>query len=112
MYKISKLTGKIYDSNNNEIILKDGNPDYELMLQWQQNEGTFIEFDGTIEELEQLNQKKIQELKKLQYEELLPTDWYFVRLIEKNITIPEEILNEREQIRIKYNNLINEINNE
>jgi hypothetical protein len=51
---------------------------------------------------EQENQQK-QELKRQAHEELLPTDWYIVRFIERGIEIPEEILQQRQEIRNKYN---------
>jgi hypothetical protein len=58
---------------------------------------------ATQEEIQQqeLEQKKI--LKQQQYEELLPTDWYVVRFIETGIPVPEEILQQRQAIREKYN---------
>jgi hypothetical protein len=57
---------------------------------------------ATKEEIQQqeLEQKKI--LKQQQYEELLPTDWYIVRFIERGIEIPKEILQQRQAIREKY----------
>lgn len=42
------------------------------------------------------------EKKQLQYQELLPTDWYFVRQIETGIEVPAEILLQRTEIREKY----------
>ena len=47
-----------------------------------------------------LKQQKL--LKKQQYEELLPTDWYVVRFVETGVKIPEEILQQRQAIREKY----------
>lgn len=43
-----------------------------------------------------------QILKYKAYEELLPTDWYVVRFIETGVAIPEEILQQRQAIRKKY----------
>jgi hypothetical protein len=67
--------------------------------------GQIIERATPEEIAEQENQQK-QELKKIlkqqQYEELLPTDWYVVRFIETGIEIPEEILQQRQAIREKY----------
>ena len=51
---------------------------------------------------QQLEQQKT--LKQQQYEELKETDWYFTRFIETGIPVPEEILEQRKQIRNKYNN--------
>lgn len=43
-----------------------------------------------------------EEKKQLKYQELLPTDWYFVRQIETGIEVPAEILLQRTEIREKY----------
>jgi hypothetical protein len=54
---------------------------------------------ATPEEIaEQENQQK-QELKRQAHEELLKTDWYVVRFVERGIEIPKEILEQRELIR-------------
>ena len=42
------------------------------------------------------------EKKQMQYVELLPTDWYFVRKVETGIEVPSEILEQRTAIRNKY----------
>jgi hypothetical protein len=49
---------------------------------------------------QELEQQKL--LKQQQYEELLLTDWYVVRFVEKGVEIPEEILKQRQEIRNKY----------
>lgn len=58
---------------------------------------------ATSEEIaeQELEQQKL--LKQQQYEELLPTDWYVVRFIETGVAIPEEITQQRQEIRNKYN---------
>lgn len=43
-----------------------------------------------------------EEKKQLKYQELLQTDWYFVRQIETGIEVPAEILLQRTEIREKY----------
>ena len=43
-----------------------------------------------------------EEKKQMQYQELLPTDWYFVRKFETGVEVPNEILIERQAIRDKY----------
>ena len=43
-----------------------------------------------------------EEKKQLKYQELLQTDWYFVRQIETGIEVPAEILLQRTEIRNKY----------
>ena len=67
------------------------------------NPTTFEVYEGaTPKEIEeqQLEQQKL--LKQQQYEELLPTDWYVVRYMETGVAIPEEILQQRQEIRNKY----------
>jgi hypothetical protein len=73
----------------------------ETLLKPIWNGSEWIE-GATKEQIQQqeLEQKKI--LKQQQYEELLPTDWYVVRFIETGIAIPEEILQQRQAIREKY----------
>ena len=83
--------------------------------------GTFIDafwngsewIEGaTPEEIAEANKPKVQNLKVEQYQELLPTDWYYTRYIETGQEVPLEIKQQRQEIREKYNNLIREINNE
>jgi hypothetical protein len=58
-----------------------------------------IDKSQTPEEIaEQENQQK-KELKRQAHEELLKTDWYVVRFVERGIEIPKEILEQRELIR-------------
>lgn len=65
----------------------------------------YIEIDKTPtpEEIQQQENQQKQELKKQAYEELLPTDWYIVRFIETGVPVPEQILQQRQAIRNKYN---------
>lgn len=64
---------------------------------------------ATEQELQVIKQNKIDELNKLQFDELLVTDWAFIRRLEEDTEIPLEIVNERNEIRAKYNNLKNEL---
>jgi hypothetical protein len=57
----------------------------------------------TPEEIEEQELEQQKLLKQQQYEELLPTDWYVVRFVETGIPVPEEILQQRQEIRNKYN---------
>lgn len=59
----------------------------------------------SIEEIKLENQLKIGELNKLQYEELSLTDWYFTRFIETGIEVPEDVIQQRKDIRLKYDDL-------
>jgi hypothetical protein len=56
---------------------------------------------ATQEEINFYNTEKEAELKKSQYEELLKTDWYFIRFAETREEVPAEILAERNLIRNK-----------
>lgn len=50
-------------------------------------------------------EKFCNEMNLYQYNELKPTDWYFIKKQETGEDIPEIILNERLAIRKKYQNL-------
>ncbi len=64
---------------------------------------------ATIEEIIEYNNQKIEELNQIQFEELSRTDWYYTRQIELGTEIPIKILNERKEIREKYNILKNQL---
>ena len=66
----------------------------------------------TLEEIAEANKPIVQNLKLEQYQELLQTDWYYTRYIETGQEVPLEIKQQRQEIRDKYNNLIEQINNE
>lgn len=100
------------DLNQNKVIAN------QLVSEWQltdilptEEEQKFVKlmFNGenyyegaTTNEILQYENQQKQELKKQAYEELLPTDWYVVRFIETGIAIPQEILDQRQEIRNKY----------
>lgn len=71
-----------------------------------------IDKTPTTEEIAEQTQSQIQEYKIQQYQELFPTDWYYTRFLETGQEVPLEIKQQRKDIREKYNNLIQEINNE
>jgi len=79
--KNRKIFKPILDSINN-IIIEGATPEESQHYQ-------------------QLEQQKL--LKQQQYEELLPTDWYVIRFLERGIPIPEEITQQRQAILDKYN---------
>ena len=54
---------------------------------------------ATVEDLDEINKSKKQSC----YIELLQTDWYFIRKAETGQDIPQAILDERAEIRLKYN---------
>jgi hypothetical protein len=53
----------------------------------------------TTEEIAEQEKQQKQELKRQAHKELLKTDWYVVRFVERGIAIPKEILEQRELIR-------------
>ena len=110
MYIISQLTGKIY-LNGVEIPLDDSKPEFQQYLLDKDIVGVdYIE--ETPEEIAEANKPIVQNLKLEQYQELLLTDWYYTRYIETGQEVPLEIKQQRQEIREKYNNLIQGINNE
>ena len=110
MYIISQLTGKIY-LNGLEIPLDDSKPEFQQYLEDKDIVG--VEYvEATPEEIAQQTQFQIQEYKIQQYQELLTTDWYYTRFLETGQEVPLEIKQQRQEIRDKYNDLIQEINNE
>ena len=54
----------------------------------------------------EIKEQKINDLKKECYNELSLTDWYFVRKIDIGIEVPKKIIEQRNEIRKKYNDLI------
>ena len=100
MYIISELTGKIY-FNGIEIPLDDNTLQFQQYLSDKDIVGVDY-INSTPEEIQEQENQQKQQLKRQAYEELLPTDWYVVRFIETGIAIPQEILDQREAIRNKY----------
>ena len=103
-------TDDFIESNFNNIIngqlvseweLTDISPNKTLLkpiwnvLEWIEG--------ATPEEIAEQESQQKQELKRQAHEELLPTDWYVVRFIERGIPIPEEITQQRQAILDKYN---------
>ena len=77
------------------------------------NPDTLEIYEGaTPEEIAELNKQSVQNLKLGQYQELLLTDWYYTRYIETGQEVPLEIKQQRQEIKDKYDTLIQEINNE
>lgn len=74
--------------------------------------GTDFAEGATPQEIAEANKPIVQNLKLEQYQELSPTDWYYTRYIETGQEVPLEIKQQRQQIREKYNNLIENINND
>lgn len=47
----------------------------------------------------------LEQINQMQFDELSRTDWAYIRQQELGIEVPIEIVNERMEIRAKYNNL-------
>ena len=110
MFIISNLTGKIY-LNGVEIPLDDSTQEFQQYLIDKEVVGVqYVE--ATPQEIAEANKSIVQNLKLEQYQELLPTDWYYTKFLETGQEVPLEIKQQRQEIRDKYNNLIQEINNE
>lgn len=103
-------TQEFLDFKGNETLdwnLTDILPSLDLLVPiW--NGFEWIESITEVE-LQIIKQQKINELNKLQFEELYLTDWYIIRKLDIGIEIPLEIINQRNEIRLKYNNLRNEL---
>lgn len=99
--------GIIIDENRNIIPMEESNELYQEYL-------SFLINDGEIEQTELLSDyeinlvknEAIEQLKKDCYNELALTDWYFVRKIDIGIDVPNEVIEQRNEIRKKYNDLI------
>ena len=103
-----------HDNFINGAFVKDWvlAPKYKGSFLFPKWNGTEYYEGATPEEIAEANKPKVQNLKLEQYQELSPTDWYYTRYIETGQEVPLEIKQQRQEIRDKYNNLIQEINNE
>ena len=70
-------------------------------------DGVWVE-GASDEQLQLVNQDTIKRLKINCYNELQPTDWYFIRKQETGKEVPQNILEERLAIKAKYNTLLGE----
>lgn len=99
--------GVTIDENRNIIPMDESNKIYQEYLK-------FLKEDGTVEltdmlsdfEIELAKNEAIDKLKKECYDELALTDWYFVRKIDIGVEVPKEVIEQRNEIRKKYNDLI------
>lgn len=99
--------GVTIDENRNIIPMDESNAIYQKYLK-------FLKEDGTVEltdmlsdfEIDLAKTEAIDKLKKECYNELALTDWYFVRKIDIGAEVPKEIIEQRNEIRKKYNDLI------
>lgn len=106
MRKLYHLYNENFEITHAQFFIDGEQPENAIFLEScnftkpMLNPETFEVYEGaTPEEIaEQENQQK-QELKRQAHEELLKTDWYVVRFVERGIEIPKEILEQRELIR-------------
>ncbi len=110
MWVVSGFSGQVY-KNGVAILMDDSKQDFKDFLIAQQN-GLVEYVEATPEEIAEANKPLVQNLKLEQYQELSPTDWYYTRYIETGQEVPLEIKQQRQEIRDKYNNLIENINND
>ena len=61
--------------------------------------------------IDDMKANKIKEVKQQAYKLLSETDWYITRKAETGESIPQEILDKRENIRSQSENIEQEINN-
>jgi hypothetical protein len=102
--------GVTIDENRNIIPMEESNQIYQEYL-------AFLKADGTVEltdmlsdfEMDLAKNEAIDKLKKECYNELALTDWYFVRKMDIGVEIPLEVIEQRNETRKKYNDLINQI---
>jgi hypothetical protein len=105
--------GYIVDENDNIVTMEDGNKSFEEYYKFLQEGGTVEEYEASIKgkifEDEDIFLKSLseEEINKLQYEELLKTDWVYIRKQELGVDVPEEIKIQRQEIRDKYTKLKN-----
>jgi hypothetical protein len=102
--------GVTIDENRNIIPMDESNDIYQKYLD-------FLKADGTVEPTDMLSDfeidlaktESIDKLKKECHDELALTDWYFVRKMDIGVEIPLEIIEQRNVIRERYNDLISKI---
>ena len=88
-------------------------PDYDNMIQelsdiYFDSDNEVYTYDVSnktwIETLNELKENKLNHLKEHTNSLLGITDWYYIRKLQRDINVPEEIENEREAILSNHNN--------
>jgi hypothetical protein len=102
--------GVTIDENRNIIPMDESNQIYQEYLKFLVNNGT-VELTDMLSdfEIDLAKTEAIDKLKKECYNELALTDWYFVRKMDIGVEIPLEVIEQRNETRKKYNDLINQI---
>jgi hypothetical protein len=100
--------GVTIDENRNIIPMDESNQIYQEYLKFLVNNGT-VELTDMLSDFEMdlVKTEAIDKLKKECYDELALTDWYFIRKMDIGVEIPLEIIEQRNAIRERYNDLIN-----
>ena len=102
--------GVTIDENRNIIPMDESNPIYQEYLDFLKEDGTVEQTDLLSDfEIDLAKNEAIDKLKKECYNELSLTDWYFVRKMDIGVEIPLEVIEQRNETRKKYNDLINQI---
>lgn len=111
MYKISKLTGRIY-LNDIEIVQDDSREEWQIMHQWRINGGVFEEIIFTEEEILEEKRKMAIQID-LEYTDKISklmskhNDKFIEGIINGNpYTIPQDVLDERQRLKNECNQLI------
>jgi hypothetical protein len=103
-------TQEFLDFKGDEIStwnLTDILPNSDLLIPiW--NDEQWIE-GATEQEVQFRKQQRIDELNRFQFDELSVTDWYIIRKLDTGTEIPLDVFSQRNEIRLKYNNLKNGI---
>ena len=106
MYKISKISGKIYTSDNIEVPQDDSNQLFLNYVIWLQKGSELIDFEGTPEEIEEANKSIVPEeisamRLKLQLFDMGITDQDIFDDID---SIPDSMFStaDKEKAKIKY----------
>jgi len=99
--------GVTIDENRNVIPMDESNKIYQEYLDFLKADGTVKPTDMLSDfEIDLAKNEAIDKLKKECYDELALTDWYFVRKMDIGVEVPVEVIEKRNEIRKKYNDLI------
>lgn len=99
---VEKSTGKVLYCSLEEVILKDNEVMIDFTtLEFNEPYYNFLteQFYETLDILPSLTEEQIALNKEQVYSQLQETDWYVVRMMETGKPIPQEILDQREQLR-------------
>lgn len=101
--------GTIVNNSNDIVPMDENSPLFREYEQWSKTNVVKPTDFMTEEDIKEDNRLKFVELDKLQFNELKVTDWYYIRKMDTGEEIPEDIIRQREEIRLRYNGLKQEI---